>query len=326
MNKLLFIVLLSLSLQADWSEYKSRFIQNDGRVIDKKNANITHSEAIGYTLYFAYKFNDDKTFDKVYAWYHHNLVKNCYGLISWEWGENSHHNWGVLDHNNASDGDIWIAYDLLLMAQKRDDNQLKAEALSLMSAIKKHLIIKYKDKLFLLPAKEGFKKKDHIILNPSYYRFDIFEAFSTIDAAGPWKRLSRDGEWLLHRAVFSSLKLPSDWITIDKNLTVKSAKNRSFGYDAIRIPLNIMQSTIPTKTNLLQSYKNYVDMMRGGLVPLGTVALQKGTISLYDFCYGHLAIYDMLLSKPIFAKKIKNMMQEDEDNYYAYALYLFTTF
>lgn len=312
-------------MHADWSEYKSRFIQNDGRVIDKKNGNITHSEAIGYTLYFAYRFQDDKTFDKVYDWYQHNLSKNSYGLISWNWGEDSHHNWGILDHNNATDGDIWIAYDLLLMSQKRGDSQLKTEALSLIKAIKKHLIVEYKDRLFLLPGAEGFKKRDYLILNPSYYRFDIFKAFSRVDEREVWERLSKDGEWLLHNTLFSSLKLHSDWIKIDKNLTTKPAKNMSFGYDAIRIPLNIMQSTIPTKKDLLQNYKNYVEMMRNGLQPLGTVSLQKGSISLYDFCYGHLAIYDMIASKPLFTQKIKNMMQEDKENYYAYALYIFTT-
>ncbi len=324
LSRLLFIMLLSVSLYADWDEYKSRFIQDDGRVIDKRNGNITHSESIGYTLYFAYKFNDDKTFDKVYSWYQDNLGKNRYGLIGWKWGEDSNSSWGILDHNNASDGDIWIAYDLLLMAQRRGDDQLKAEALSLIVAIKEHLIIEYKGKLFLLPGKEGFKKSDHTILNPSYYRFDIFEAFSIVDPDGPWKALSRDGEWLLHQAVFSSLELHSDWITIDENLTTKLTKTMSFGYDAIRIPLNIMQSTLPTKIDLLQSYKRYVDMMRGAL-PLGTVELEKGSISLYDFCYGHLAIYNMISSKPLFAKKLKRMMQEDKDNYYAYTLYLFTT-
>jgi len=322
---MLLIVLLSVSLYADWNEYKSRFIQDDGRVIDKKNSNITHSEAIGYTLYFAYRFNDDKTFDKVYNWYQNNLIKNRYGLISWKWGKDSNNSWGILDHNNASDGDLWIAYDLLLMAQKRGDDKFKVEALSLIGAIKKHLIIEYHKKLFLLPGKEGFKKSDHIILNPSYYRFDIFEAFSKVDTTGPWKILSRDGEWLLHHTVFSSLKLHSDWITMDENLTTKPAKTMRFGYDAIRIPLNIIQSTLPTKIDLLHNYKNYVNMMREGSVPLGVVTLEKGSISLYDFCYGHLAIYDMLLSKPLFSKKLKRMIQEDKDNYYAYTLYLFTT-
>ena len=318
-------MLLSISLYADWDEYKNRFIQSDGRVVDKKNGNITHSEAIGYTLYFAYKFNDDKTFDKVHDWYYNNLSKNSYGLISWKWGEDSNGNWGILDHNNASDGDLWIAYDLLLMAEKRGDKQLREEAFSLMKAIKKHLIIEYKEKLFLLPGKDGFKKSDHIILNPSYYRFDIFKAFSILDSMDPWRALSKDGEWLLHNAVFSSLHLHSDWITLDKNLTIKPAKNMKFGYDAIRIPLNIMQSTLPTKIDLLQHYESYVHMMREGSLPLGTVALERGSISLYDYCYGHLAIYDMLLSKPLFRQKLKRMIQEDKDNYYAYTLYLFTT-
>lgn len=322
---MLLIVLLSVSLSADWNEYKSRFIQNDGRVIDKKNGNITHSEAIGYTLYFAYRFNDDKTFDKVYNWYKNNLHKNKYDLVSWKWGEKSHHKWGILDHNNATDGDLWIAYDLLLMAQKREDTQLKAEAFSLMEAIKEHLVVTYGGKLFLLPGKEGFKKREHIVLNPSYYRFDILEAFSTVEDTGPWRALARDGEWLLHQAVFSPLKLHSDWITIDENLTVKPAQNKIFGYDAIRIPLNIIQSNLSTKTTLLQSYKSYVNMMREGLLPLGTVNLEKGTISLYDYCYGHLAIYDKLATQPLFADKLKSMIEEDKDNYYAYTLYLFTT-
>jgi endoglucanase len=187
LSKLLLTILLSLPLFADWNEYKDRFIQHDGRVLDKKNGNITHSETIGYTLYFAYRFNDDKTFDKVYHWYKNNLKKNQYGLVSWKWGKKDQHTWGILDHNNATDGDMWIAYDLLLMGQKRVDERLKSEAISLMEAIKKHLVITYGKKRFLLPGKEGFIKQGHIVLNPSYYRFDILEAFSAVDDKGPWK-------------------------------------------------------------------------------------------------------------------------------------------
>ena len=318
-------MLLSLSLSADWSEYKERFIQNDGRVVDKKNGNITHSEAIGYTLYFAYRFNDKETFDKVYRWYKNNLKKNKYGLVSWKWGERKQHTWGIIDHNNATDGDMWIAYDLLLMGQKRGDKTLKSEAISLMEAIKKYLVITYGKKMFLLPGKKGFVKKTHIILNLSYYRFDIMEAFSAVDDKGPWKILSQDGEWLLCQAVFTPLKLHPDWIVLNKDLTIKPAMNRLFGYDAIRIPLNIMQSKLSTKSTLLKNYRRYVNMMQEGSLPLGTVALEKGSVSLYDYCYGHLAIYDKLVSKPLFADKLKKMIQEDKDNYYAYTLYLFTT-
>jgi len=325
LNKLLLFILLSLSLFADWDTYKSRFIQNDGRVIDRINKNITHSEAIGYTLYFAYKFKDNKTFDKVHNWYRNNLDKNQYGLVNWKWGENSYHQWGILSHNNATDGDLWIAYALLLMSQTRKDKQLRSEALSLIEAIKKHLVIPYGEKMFLLPGKEGFIQKENILLNLSYYRFDILEAFSKVDKNGPWKLLKKDGEWLLNQAVFTSLKLHADWISINKNLIIKPAKNKMFGYDAIRIPLNILQSNLNSKNILLQNYRNYISMMKEGNLPLGTVSFENGSIALYDYCYGHLAIYDKIISQPLFAEKLQNLIQKDKDNYYAYTLYLFTT-
>ncbi len=325
LNKIVAIIVLSIALQADWNEYKNRFIQSDGRVIDKKNKNITHSEGIGYTLYFAYKFDDDKTFDLVYRWYGDNLPKNSFGLVSWKWGEDKENTWRTLDSNNATDGDLWIAYSLLLMAEKRQDLHLREEALSLMDAVKQHLIVRQKKRLFLLPGKEGFQKKEEIVVNPSYYRFDIFQAFAKEDPDGPWRELEKDGEWLLHQANFTPLNLPADWISIDENLTICPARNKRFGYDAIRIPLNILQSTLPTKRELLLPYQNYVEMMKIGDQPFGVVGLEKGVIHLYDYNYGHLAIYDKLLPQPIFAEKLQTLIQDDEEDYYAYALYLFTT-
>ncbi|MDQ7046284.1 MAG: glycosyl hydrolase family 8 [Sulfurovum sp.] len=194
--------------------------------------------------------------------------------------------------------------------------------ISIIKAIEKHLIVRQKEKLFLLPGKEGFQEKGKLIINLSYYRFDIFDAFAKEHPDGLWRDLARDGEWLLHHSLFTPLKLPSDWISIDANLTVFPYKNKTFGYDAIRIPLNILQSRLPTRESLLQPYRDYVGMMKAGDMPLGTVQLEKGTIGLYDYGYGHLAIYDTLLPKPIFSKKLKIMIGDDKDDYYAYALYL----
>jgi len=325
LNKILILILFTLCVEGHWTGYKERFLQKDGRVIDKKNNNITHSEAIGYTLYFAYKFQDDKAFDKVYQWYGSHMQKNQYGLIPWVWGEDGFNEWRTLDINNATDGDMWIAYSLLLMGERRGDTLMIEEAKMLVKAIKKHLLISLKDRVFLLPGKEGHDKNDGFFLNLSYYHFDILDAFFKETKDPIWEELSTDAEWLLHQSQFSSLKLHSDWIFIDNSLTIHDARNKMFGYDAIRIPLNIAKSNLSTRQSLLRPYKNFTNMMSNE-IPLGTVLLENGTIALYDYCFGHLAVYNYLSEDKRFEKKVKKMMMEDKNNYYAYALYLFTTF
>lgn len=318
-------MILTLCLEGHWTGYKERFIQADGRVIDKKNNNITHSEAIGYTLYFAYKFKDNKAFDSVYAWYRANMPTNQYGLTPWVWGKDRFNQWRILDTNNATDGDMWIAYSLLLMGERRRDYAMIDAGKKLVTAIKKHLIVFVKDRVFLLPGKEGHESDDGIFLNLSYYHFDVLEVFFKNTQDSIWQKLSTDAEWLLHQSQFSVLQLHSDWIIIDNTLSIHNARNKMFGYDAIRIPFNIAKSNLATKKKLLIPYKNFVNMMQNE-IPFGTVSLEDGTITLYDYCFGHLAVYNYLSEDKRFEKRLKKMMMEDKNNYYAYALYLFTTF
>ncbi len=332
LKMLFFITLVTYRLYgAGWDEYKSLFIATDGRVIDKTNNNITHSEAIGYALYFALKNNDTKTFKSVYRWYKNNLKKNKYGLIPWKWGEDKEHKWHILENNNATDGDLWIAYDSLLMYEKSKNEYYKQEALALLGAIKKNLLLHVKAKVFLLPAKEGFNKKESFEINLSYYLFFIFEKFQEYDNNPIWKQLQKDGITLLQRARFSPLKLHSDWISVaKKSLKISLGKNACFGYDALRIPLNILKSNMDRqlKRDLLQPYRRYVEGMKSAETVFGVVALKKGEISLYNYSYAHLSIYNMIHQyfnkTAVFIKEIQQLQGKNRDDYFAYSIYLFT--
>lgn len=331
LSKLLFtFFLITISLQASWSEYKKLYISKDGRVIDKVNSDITHSESIGYALYLALENRDFETFTKVRNWYHNNLKKNESGLISWKWGKDKDGSWHVLDTNNASDGDLWIAYDNLLMYEITKSEIYKAEALKLMENIKKHLLVKEAGSVYLLPGKLGFESKDAIEINLSYYLFFIFEKFFEYDNDSVWKELKQDGINLLYKARFSSLELNPDWISLDKKTKeVQLSKNNSFGYDALRIPYNVLKSDIKDKKRLLEPYKNYVNAMKlsGGV--FGVSDLKKGNISLYNYSFAHLSIYnaiDKYFNKTSsFTKKLKTLKEKHKDDYYSYSIYLFTT-
>jgi len=328
LSKILFaFFLLTMSLQASWSEYKKLYISKDGRVVDRANSDITHSESIGYALYLALQNGDFETFSSIYLWYKNNLKKNQYGLVSWKWGKDKQNNWHILDTNNATDGDLWIAYDNLLMYEISKGEIYKSEALKLMENIKKQLLVKEAGSVYLLPGKVGFESKNSIEINLSYYLFFIFDKFGEYDDDTIWKQLKNDGITLLQKARFSSLKLNPDWISVDKNSQrVYVSKNNTFGYDALRIPFNILNSDIKNKKVLLQPYINYVNSMKMVDAVYGVCNLTKGSISLYNYSYAHLSIYNMLdkvfNKHQTFSKQLKKLKEQNRDDYYSYSIYL----
>jgi endoglucanase len=317
------------SLYGDWNEYKTLFITDDGRVMDKTNKNITTSESIGYGMYLALIHEDTKTFEKIYKWYHNNLPFNKDGLIPWKWGESANGEWKLLDDNSASDGDLWITYCNLLIYEKTKEERYKKEAFFLMQNIKKSLLSYNGDHVLLLPAEKGFETKEKVIVNLSYYLFFIFEKFTEYDKDRVWKQLQREGSLLIQKARFTPLALNADWVSIQKkDFSISLAKNKSFGYDALRIPLNIIKSSLPDKNKLLAPYKHYIDAMKAAGTIFGTVNLQDGVISIYNYSYAQVAIYRMIekyfTQESIFEKKFRQIQGEHKDDYYAYSIYLFT--
>lgn len=101
--------------QSMWSTYKSSFITRNGRVIDNANKHISHSEGQGYGMLIAEYFGDQKTFRKLWSWTQKHLSRDQDPLFSWKWQSKTPN---VPDKNNASDGDILIAW-ALLRASKR---------------------------------------------------------------------------------------------------------------------------------------------------------------------------------------------------------------
>ncbi|MEA3228602.1 MAG: glycosyl hydrolase family 8 [Campylobacterota bacterium] len=315
-----------------WENFKKNFIQKDGRVVDPHNHNITHTESIGYTLYFSYKMDDKEVFNKVYNWSKNNLVKNESGLMGWKWGRDRKKRcWCMLDLTSASDANLWIAYSLYLMYERTGEFSYKKDADSLIDAIKKHQIISVNNETFLLSWEKKLIGSDAIQLNPSYLIFEIFEYMAKKDKDIIWNKLIKSSILLLKKARFSSLELNSDWViyNLREDRYYLPLKHKLFGYDAIRVPLNIMRSNLPLyeKRALLKPYKNYIDMMPR--VPLGVANLETGEISIYNLSFGHLAVYQKIeqifnIDRTLFRKKLEDRIEDDDDDYYAYSLYLLT--
>lgn len=94
---------------AGWPDYRDRFITSDGRVIDTGNGGITHTESQGYGMLLAVAHDDRSTFDRLWSWTATTLRRPEDGLFSWRYEQDV----GITDTNNASDGDLLIAWALV---------------------------------------------------------------------------------------------------------------------------------------------------------------------------------------------------------------------
>lgn len=110
--------------QQSWWAYRDRFIQGDGRVIDREAEDRSTSEGQAYALLRAVWIDDRDTFDRVLQWSETNLQRrNLDGsrsdlLWAWKWGKQPDGNWGLIDGNFASDGDIDAITALIFAAQR----------------------------------------------------------------------------------------------------------------------------------------------------------------------------------------------------------------
>ncbi|BCX88695.1 endoglucanase [Methylomarinovum tepidoasis] len=227
----------STALDRQWRTYKQRFIQ-DGRVVDTGNGGISHSEGQGYAMLLAVAADDRRTFERLWSWTRNQLQRRGDHLFIWRRRP------GVPvekeDHNNATDGDLLIAWALLRAAQRWNRPTWRTDALAILQDLKKTGIREWRNRPVMLPGAAGFVHPDHLTLNLSYWVFPALRDFYREDGDPLWPALSDSGLNLLQAARFGSWQLPSDWIAAGESLAPDPDHPPRFGYDAVRIPLYLI--------------------------------------------------------------------------------------
>lgn len=220
---------------ADWRFFKKKFVSFEGRVVDDGNEGISHSEGQGYGMLIALAYRDRQTFDRIWKWTHQNLqVRPGDKLLSWRWDPKQGK---VTDLNNASDGDILVAWALLRAFEVWKVPHYKKEALTILADVSRLNVISTERGLVLLPGTDGFLKQGVATLNPSYYVFPALEKFAAVSPEGPWKSLESSGLTLMGSARFGEWSLVPDWVLDGAEMSLATEFPPVFGYNAVRVPL-----------------------------------------------------------------------------------------
>lgn len=222
---------------SEWDTYKSRFLMSDGRIIDTGNNSVSHTEGQGFAMMMAVENNDRASFDKIWGWTNATLRNPKNGLFYWRY--NPVEPDPIADKNNATDGDTFIAWALLKAGQKWHSNDYLKASDAITKALVTHNVIQFAGKRVMLPGVDGFNLNSSVTLNPSYFIFPAWQDFAQRSHLAVWKQLIADGKTLLGKMRWGNGQLPTDWVSLAADGSMKPAPDKPprFSYDAIRVPL-----------------------------------------------------------------------------------------
>ncbi len=260
--------------QADWNSYKAAFLDPTGRIIDTGNNNISHSEGQGYGMWLAVLADRQADFELIWSFTRTELLVRDDGLAAWKWDPQA--NPHISDINNATDGDILIAYALALAAKQWAKPDYAEAARTIAQTVIDTSVVVRGGRTLLLPGTVGFGEKDRPdgpVVNPSYFIFEAFPVLSELAPSPLWDALARDGVAQISSYAFGPRKLPADWVSVKNKPRPADGFAPEFGYNSVRIPLYLARAGFSDVTLL--------DRLRAAIV------IDGGNMATFDLRSGN---------------------------------------
>lgn len=301
-----------------WPVYRARFVESDGRVVDSFQNGASHSESQGWGLLLAAAAGDWDSFDRIWAWTAARLLWRGAALFAWRWDPAAG---AVADVNNASDGDILIAWALARAGRRRGRADLTLAARRSAAAIRRLLTVDLAPGLAVLPGFQERAIDGAATLNLSYFVFPAFPDLAEIDPDPAWARLTETGLTLARGARFGRHGLPPDWLAVaaDGGLAPAPGRPARFGYDAVRLPLYLVWAGHDAPA-LLDACRR---AWRVSEPPPAWFALAGGGDAGHGASAGVLAIRDLIEGRRPLAATVWSAVREGA--YYAASLALLAT-
>lgn len=261
-----------------WDQFKASNLTPEGRVVDYSEAKlITTSEGQSYGMFFALVANDKKAFDDMFAWTEKNLGAD---QPAWLWGipDGKPDGQGkILDTNNATDSDMWIAYCLLEAARIWNDSTYLPKAEAYMAKLKELVRDIPNVGKVLLPGRVGFEEKGVITINPSYYPPHILRRFAEHDSF--WLAVLEGSINAMVRC--SPGGAAPDWAKFDAQGRLVDPQKMEGSYNAIRTYLwsGILSPKDQNYEVLARQYQPMINVVRVTNIPPEKVNLENMTVS-----------------------------------------------
>lgn len=313
------LILLStctFASNSSWHEFKEQFIATDGYITDTGNQKISHTEGQGLAMLLSVKYDDQTSFDRIWYWTKSNLQVREDKLFAWSWSPTE----GVKDFNNASDGDLFIAWALARAHAKWKNPDYLTASIEISRAIREKLLSKTSWGLIITPGMIGFDPPEGMVVNLSYWVFPAMDELNRVDPSPQWSELKSSGIKLIKSARFGKWHLPPDWLLIGNR--VSPTKNNQFGYDAVRIPLYLIWGKVASK-ELIKPFQDFWGSFKESEFLPSWTNLDNNTVGTYNASTGFHNIAKLALAYP-HVESVELSRPAPSEGYYSYMLTLFT--
>ncbi|WP_313958520.1 glycosyl hydrolase family 8 [Novosphingobium sp. 9] len=277
-----------------WPLYRQRFLAPEGRIVDNGNGGISHSEGQGYGMVLAALAGDRASFAKMADWADRTLLRKDMALYSWRYDPKLAN--PVSDPNNATDGDVLIAWALSIAAARWGNSAWRQRSAAVRADIRAKCVATRYGREILVPGIAGFVETNGITINPSYFIWSAMEAFAKLDGEAAWRGIINDADALLRLSRFGAHGVPTDWVLVTGRDQVAPAPDKPprFGFDAIRVPL---YATMAGRTGLTDNIAAYWRgcLAQGRPIP-AWVDVMTGEEANYAVSEGGAAIVSRLLN------------------------------
>jgi len=229
-------------LQRAWRAWKAAHLAPEGRVVDGYQGGVSHSEGQGYGMTLAALFGDAPAFEAMRVWTETNLAVRDDPLLAWRWSPDAAI--PTPDRNNASDGDLFYAWALLLAAERFGVAEHAARAATHAAALAALCLAERPDasgRVLLLPGVEGFRTSQGVIVNPSYAMPRALRELADAAGIAALADCADDAASLLDE--MTATGLAPDWAEVTAaGWRPTAGRSSDNGYEAMRVPLFLIWS------------------------------------------------------------------------------------
>ncbi|MGI5841092.1 MAG: glycosyl hydrolase family 8 [Patescibacteria group bacterium] len=326
-------------LVSSWERYKEKYINEDGRVIDFFQNNITTSEGQSYAMLRSVFVDDKETFDKVWKWTRENMKRPGDNLLGWKWGLSEDGEYGFLEdggENSASDAETDIALALVLAKRRWGGNEYQEEAKKILKDLWEFNTDVILGERYLI-AGNWARSTSEIVINPSYFSPYAWRIFNEIDEENDWSSLidpaydvlSQVGKDPLDKE--SAVGLPPDWFSINReDGSIKPSTNYGlmshYSYDAMRVPFRVALDYVWNDEKRAEKYLNESFERLGNYYKAnqklassyshdGQPLNHNESPTMYATALAYFLIDNPILADKIYEEKILRLYSNDENSF-----------
>lgn len=205
----------------------------DGLRIIAENQEETKVEAVGFGMLLAAYANDKTTFDGIHRFYNAKRTAQANNMMAWNVTCD-----GIIDPGSATDGDVDVAFALIVASTLWGDEYTDAakEILEIVSSsVIKTCTVDGKEVKILGPGYSGIAWGGCGEMDIMYHTPAFFRIFAEVTGDNVWEELANDTYITLDAGAHPTTGLVPDWQTAT-GTPGPGTRVGHYGYDACRAP------------------------------------------------------------------------------------------